>query len=128
MKCKYLQAHSAGVLGTCFLCTNTKSEFCFDVMWEESCDKCKHFKLRKGSEAEKGPKNNLVKHPSHYCDGRKYEPVKVINDWGLGFNTGNAVKYIARAGRKPGNSRLKDLEKAKQYLEFEIELERNADE
>lgn len=59
-----------------------------------------------------------VKKPSHYTAGRKYEPKDVIRDWDLNFNLGNAVKYISRAGRK--NDILEDLEKAKTYIEFEI--------
>lgn len=47
-----------------------------------------------------------IRHPSHYCFG-KYEPVKVIQDWGLSFCLGNVVKYLARAGRKDGNSKLR---------------------
>lgn len=62
---------------------------------------------------------NTVSHPAHYIAGRKYEPRKVIADWGLNFNLGNAVKYISRAGRK-GN-KIEDLQKAIQYIEFEIE-------
>lgn len=62
--------------------------------------------------------NNIVEHPSHYCDGRKFEPKDVIRDWDLNFNLGNAVKYISRAGRK--DDMIQDLKKAKQYLEFEI--------
>lgn len=60
-----------------------------------------------------------VSHPLHYGGGRKYEPYKVIRDWELNFNLGNAVKYISRAGRK--NDRVEDLRKAIQYIEFEIE-------
>lgn len=67
--------------------------------------------------------NEEVSHPSHYCDGRNYEPKDVIHDWGLDFFLGSAIKYIARAGRKPGNSKKQDLRKAIQYLEFEIEKE-----
>lgn len=63
---------------------------------------------------------NQISHPAHYCFG-KYEPVKVIQDWKLSFCLGNVLKYIARAGKKDGNSRLQDLQKAKKYLEFEIE-------
>lgn len=62
--------------------------------------------------------NDVVKHPAHYCYG-KYEPKDVIRDWGLNFNLGNVIKYVARAGHK--NDILEDLLKAKQYLEFEIE-------
>lgn len=60
-----------------------------------------------------------VKHPSHYVEGRKFEPKDVIRDWGLNFNLGNAVKYIARAGRKA--DLVEDLKKAQQYIQFEIE-------
>lgn len=63
-------------------------------------------------------KNDLISRPSHYCF-RKYEPKDVIREWGLNFNLGNVVKYVARAGRK--DNILQDLKKAKQYLEFEIE-------
>ena len=66
-------------------------------------------------------KENIIGHPNHYCEGRKYEPKDVIRDWGLNFNLGNAVKYISRNGRKDGNSALQDLKKARQYLDFEIE-------
>lgn len=62
--------------------------------------------------------NDLIVHPSHYTAGRKYEPKDVIRDWDLNFNLGSAVKYISRAGRK-GN-KIEDLEKAMQFLKFEI--------
>ena len=62
--------------------------------------------------------NNAVDHPAHYCYS-KYEPNDVIRGWGLNFNLGSAVKYIARAGRK--DDIIQDLEKAKKFLEFEIE-------
>mgnify|MGYP003369763276 CR=1 FL=1 len=58
--------------------------------------------------------HNAVKSPLHYTAGRKYEPKDVIRDWGLNFNLGSALKYIARAGRK-GNT-VEDLEKAREYL------------
>jgi len=57
--------------------------------------------------------------PAHYIEGRQYEPRKVIADWGLNFNAGSVVKYMARYLRK-GNP-LKDLRKARQFLDFEIE-------
>ncbi len=63
--------------------------------------------------------HNAVKSPLHYTEGRKFEPKDVIRDWGLNFNLGSALKYIARAGRK-GNT-VEDLEKAREYLAFEIE-------
>lgn len=59
-----------------------------------------------------------VKQPSHYIQGRKYEPKDVIRDWGLNFNLGNAVKYLSRAGRK--DDVVQDLLKAQEYIQFEI--------
>lgn len=57
-----------------------------------------------------------VEHPSHYSEGRKYEPIDVISDWNLGFNLGNAIKYISRAGRKDPSKTKEDLEKAIFYI------------
>lgn len=63
-----------------------------------------------------------VDHPAHYGGADNvYEAIKVIEAWGLGFNLGNTVKYISRAGRK--GSRLEDLRKARWYLDREIENE-----
>lgn len=59
-----------------------------------------------------------VSNPKHYCYS-KFEPKDVIREWELNFNLGNAVKYIARAGRK--DDIVKDLQKAKQYIEFELD-------
>lgn len=63
--------------------------------------------------------SDIISHPSHYTEGRKYEPKDVIRDWGLNFNLGSSVKYISRAGRK--DDILQDLKKARQFLEFEID-------
>ena len=62
--------------------------------------------------------SDMVHHPAHYCYS-EYEPKDVIRAWGLNFNLGSAVKYIARAGRK--DDILQELNKAKQFIEFEIE-------
>lgn len=67
-----------------------------------------------------------VNHPSHYAEGRKYEPIDVINDWNLNFALGNAVKYISRAGRKDKDKTVEDLEKAKFYLDYEINTLKNS--
>jgi hypothetical protein len=59
--------------------------------------------------------------PDHYNTKSDYEPLKVIRAWGLGFELGNVLKYIARAGRKPQVSALDDLKKAQTYLALYIE-------
>lgn len=61
-----------------------------------------------------------VSRPQHYVGDGGLEARDVIRDWCLGFELGNAVKYVLRAGRKhPG--RLQDLRKASQYLLFVAE-------
>ncbi len=60
---------------------------------------------------------DVVNHPSHYNQG-KFEVIDVIEDWNLGFNLGNCIKYIGRAGHK--DDIIQDLNKAKWYLEREI--------
>lgn len=60
-----------------------------------------------------------VNHPSHY-NQFKYEVIEVIEDWHLGFNLGNVLKYIGRFEFK--GSALDDLKKAQFYLAREIEL------
>ena len=59
-----------------------------------------------------------VNRPSHYAEGRKYEPIAVIEDWSLGYHLGNALKYISRAGRKQNT--IEDLRKAVWYVNREI--------
>lgn len=67
------------------------------------------------------PSNDIVHHPNHYGGDTPYEVIKVIEAWGLGFNDGNALKYIRRAGKKDPNNHIEDLEKACEYLRFEID-------
>jgi hypothetical protein len=57
--------------------------------------------------------------PTHYR-GLLPEPIDVVEGWALGFHLGNAVKYIARAGRKLGESEIDDLRKARWYLDRAI--------
>lgn len=61
-----------------------------------------------------------VNHPSHYGGDSTYEAVNVIEAWGLGWHCGSAVKYIARAGKKPNNPELQDLKKARWYIDRKI--------
>ena len=61
----------------------------------------------------------MVNHPSHYNDG-KIEVIDFIEDKHLNFHRGNAVKYIARAGKKDKSKEVEDLKKAQWYIEREI--------
>lgn len=59
-----------------------------------------------------------INSPAHYNAGR-IEPIEVIEDLGMerGFCLGNALKYISRAGKKPGSSEVEDLKKSVWYLQ-----------
>lgn len=57
--------------------------------------------------------------PPHYKGTT--QPIDLINAQNLNFNLGNVVKYVCRAGKKQGENILTDLEKAKDYINFEIE-------
>lgn len=62
-----------------------------------------------------------VNHPEHYGgQDNPYEAIKVIEAWEMNFNLGNTIKYISRAGKKEKGKTVQDLEKAKWYLEREI--------
>jgi hypothetical protein len=79
------------------------------------CHKCGHDdeKLAEAAHVEK------VNHPAHYGGAdNPYEAIKVIEAWSLGFNLGNTIKYISRAGKK--GDRLEDLKKARWYLDRAI--------
>lgn len=60
-------------------------------------------------------KNDPVNHPNHYCEGG-IEVLDAIEAWKLPYHLGNAVKYIARAGKKSQDTYLQDLQKAQFYL------------
>jgi hypothetical protein len=60
-----------------------------------------------------------VAKPSHYIVGG-FECLDVIEALGLGFNLGNVLKYVWRAGRKEPAKTVEDLRKARVYLDREI--------
>lgn len=71
-------------------------------------------------------------HPAYYGGAdNPYEAIKVIeaNGWMEGFCLGNVHKYTVRKGEKPNEEALKDLRKARDYLDFYIKhLERSGQE
>jgi hypothetical protein len=77
------------------------------------------FKLVEAFPSTKAPEPTYdpVHKPKHYATLYP-EPIEVIENWGLNFNRGNVVKYLARAGSK--GSEIEDLKKALVYLEREI--------
>lgn len=67
-----------------------------------------------------------VEHPQHYnTHPSGVECIHVIEHFP--FNVGTAMKHLWRAGLKPGSPVLQDLEKAKRYIDFEIERIKRVD-
>jgi hypothetical protein len=65
----------------------------------------------------------MVNGPAHYGGAdNPYEVIKVLEAWGLTEDAYlfNLVKYVARAGKKPGAELLEDLKKALWYLQRKI--------
>jgi len=58
---------------------------------------------------------DAVNSPKHYNSGG-IEVIDAIEAWKLDFSLGNAVKYIARSGKKDPNKTKEDLEKAIWYI------------
>ena len=61
-----------------------------------------------------------VTHPPHY-KRNNIEAITVIEAFELGFNLGNVVKYVLRAGHKT-RARITDLEKAEWYIRRELDM------
>lgn len=62
-----------------------------------------------------------VSHPSYYADGWSNGAEVIDLAEHLSFCAGNAVKYVCRAGRKDPDKHVEDLEKARWYIDREIE-------
>lgn len=80
-----------------------------DDKWRES-----DFVMSKKQKYEK------IDHPDHY-QAKGMEAIDVIEAYNLNFSLGSAIKYILRAGKKPGESSIEDLNKAIWYLQREVD-------
>lgn len=58
--------------------------------------------------------------PLHYRNGNDYDVIDFVKDNELNFNEGNVIKYVTRCRKK--GTHLKDLEKALDYIQREIEF------
>ena len=67
-------------------------------------------------------KNDNIEHPKHYTSHPSgIECIQITRH--MGFNLGNAIKYIWRADLK--NDAIEDLKKAVWYLQDEIKKREN---
>ena len=69
-------------------------------------------------------KNDIIEHPAHYTQG--IECMDYIESHKLNYARGNIIKYVTRAGLKDASKEVEDLEKARWYLDREIERVKKA--
>lgn len=68
--------------------------------------------------------NDVIEHPAHYTQG--IECMDYIESHRLNYARGNIIKYVTRAGLKDASKEVEDLEKARWYLDREIERVKKA--
>jgi len=62
--------------------------------------------------------NEHYKHPKPEYEVIKILQARLTKEEYAGYLKGNVLKYIFRAGTKPGNPLKQDLDKAEQYLQW----------
>jgi hypothetical protein len=76
--------------------------------------------------SKKTKKNSSTTNTNYYCQNSIYEVIQVACEWGFQNNTFifNSFKYLSRIGKKTIGKKniLKDLRKAKYYIEKEKEI------
>lgn len=89
---------------------------------------------KKHAEGSNPKAEDKVNHPSHYTWLKNLCGIEVIDiARHMGFNLGNVIKYVLRAGHKSEkgysdfDKEIEDLQKAKWYLEDEIKLRSGED-
>ena len=101
---------------------NENESFLPTTYWPEEYTVIPQY-LSEPSSGRSGTKNSSERskqNPDHYQLG-KIQVWDFIIDQDLDFVLGNVVKYVCRAGTKPGESRLDDLKKAQAYITKAIE-------
>lgn len=92
---------------------------CFHCMYATGCAKITpQPKTTMTDDTTTNPLNTQVG-GNHYKD-LKIQPVEYIHANNIGYMEGNVIKYVSRWRAKNG---IKDLEKAKHYIELLIALE-----
>lgn len=87
-------------------------------MLEQEIEIVKRMSIKKALK-ELQQKQSTSTTPTHYQGTT--QPIDLINAQNLNFNLGNVVKYVCRAGKKQGENVLSDLDKAKNYINYENE-------
>lgn len=79
---------------------------------------------------KKTDKHDAAVNPKHYSDFGEWATIVIIRRWNavrkdagvkpVPCNIGNALKYMQRAGFKPGQAEIQELKKAIWYLQSEV--------
>lgn len=104
------------------VCPDCGFTSCPGVALGVSCDKKRNWNIPHPEELLKPSSIEKVNSPKWYTKGG-ITAIDYIAAKELNFNRGNVIKYVTRAGHKPGDvgKEIEDLEKAKYYLEHEID-------
>lgn len=101
--------------------THVDTDVLADVADIGPCTMCKYYKCE-DTEHSAMPETAMPTEtvcPSYYevtIDDYTFDCDQVIHALGMDFHTGNAFKYLWRAGKKPGEPREKDLDRARHYI------------
>lgn len=98
---------------------NTGLKYAIEIINGLDKQPTKHKKMKEIADRYDNQQPFTSSTPTHYQG--TIQPIDLINAQDLNFNLGNVVKYVCRAGKKQGENILSDLEKAKDYINFEIE-------
>ena len=76
--------------------------------------------------SKRDPKESTKKYTGYYAsDDGSMDAQVVISKFNLNWCRANTLKYIIRAGKKDPNKEIEDLEKAKKYIDYDIERLKN---
>lgn len=113
---KYCKKHHHSYVTECVDCYREQSACIHGVPFDSECGECQEDAkiVKAGKERSTRPK------VAHYQSGG-IEPIDYINSHNFNFNRGCVIKYVSRAGLKDKSKEIEDLQKAIDYLNFEIE-------
>lgn len=92
----------------CYACNHHDHES--NLIYDDGCWYCSMCHVEK---------NSIVENPIHYKSKKGLQAIDVIENFGLGFNLGNVIKYVLRCEKK--HNKKQDLQKALWYLKRELD-------
>ena len=115
-KLHFCSKHGTTYVTECHSCYREATQCIHGVPFDSECGECQEDAkiIKAGKERSIRPK------VAHYQSGG-IEPIDYINSHNFNFNRGCVIKYVSRAGLKDKSKEIEDLQKAIDYLNFEIE-------